>query len=75
MKILHVVLAGCIAVFTLTGCGEPKPEPFDVTKVDCENLKKIKNPEHLEKATKRCNSLKARESRYEPTPEGEVKIR
>jgi entry exclusion lipoprotein TrbK len=62
-----------VCLIALLGC-EKQPEPFDVSKIDCqktESVEAIADPENKAKAVAHCARLKSRESKFKPSDDKE----
>ncbi len=71
MRLNNSVFIACL--FALFGC-QKQPEPFDVSKIDCqktESVEAIADPENKAKAVAHCARLKSRESKFKPSDDKE----
>jgi entry exclusion lipoprotein TrbK len=71
MKLKSSVFIACF--LALSGC-EKQPEPFDVSKLDCqkaESVEAIADAENKAKAVAHCAKLKSRESKFKPSDDKE----
>lgn len=69
MRLKSSVFIACF--LTLSGC-EKQPEPFDVSKIDCQKAESVEaDAEHKAKAVAHCARLKSRESRFKPSDDKE----
>lgn len=71
MRLKNLVFITCF--LTLSGC-EKQPEPFDVSKIDCQKAESVSataDAEHKAKAVAHCARLKSRESRFKPSDDKE----
>ncbi len=71
MRLKKSVFIACI--FSLLGC-EKQPEPFELSKIDCqkaESVEAIADAENKAKAVAHCAKLKSRESKFKPSDDKE----
>ena len=67
------ILASTVCLIALLGC-EKQPEPFDVSKIDCqktESVEAIADAEIKAKSVAYCARLKSRESKFKPSDDKE----